>query len=99
MAYTNRKTTRSLSESGNNGLSNDLSYLTHEEKLLVSSWGLPHTVVAVRLNIGNFGIEIKTIISTATREKLIFQIINSLFDCRNMVLRASQPFFHGSWSA
>ena len=48
VAYTNRKTVRILSESGNNELSKeDLSYLTEEEKLLLSSWGLPSTVLAV----------------------------------------------------
>jgi hypothetical protein len=48
LAYTNRKAIRILSESGNNELSKeDLSYLTDEEKLLLSSWGLPSSVLNV----------------------------------------------------
>jgi hypothetical protein len=51
MAFTNRKIAKTLSSSGNDLLSakGDLSYMTDEEKLLLASWGLPHSVVNVRL--------------------------------------------------
>jgi hypothetical protein len=50
VAYTNRKATKVLSESGSNELSKeDLSYLTEEERLLLSSWDLPSTVLAVNI--------------------------------------------------
>jgi hypothetical protein len=48
VAYTNRKAIKVLSESGNNELSMDsMSFLTDDEKLLLSSWGLPSPVLSV----------------------------------------------------
>jgi len=50
IAYTNRKAIKLLSESGNNELSMDsMSFLTDEEKLFLSSWGLPSQVLAVSI--------------------------------------------------
>ncbi|CAL8106804.1 unnamed protein product [Orchesella dallaii] len=46
LAFTNRKATRDLANSASNELSvNDLSYMTLEEKLQLSSWGLPTSVL------------------------------------------------------
>lgn len=53
-AYTNRKAVKLLSESGHNELSTDsLSFLTDDEKLLLSSWGLPSPVLAVSASMNS----------------------------------------------
>lgn len=49
LAFTNRKTVRDLANSASNELSKeDLSCLTDEEKLQLSSWGLPASILNVR---------------------------------------------------
>lgn len=49
MAYTNRRVTRQMSRSATNELSKgELSVLSDEEKLQLTSWGLPASVIAVR---------------------------------------------------
>ncbi|ODN05968.1 DNA polymerase theta [Orchesella cincta] len=46
LAFTNRKVIRELANSASNELAvNDLSFMTHEEKLQLSSWGLPTSVL------------------------------------------------------
>ena len=51
VAYTNRKNIQLLSESGGNELSREeLSGLTDEDKLLITSWGLPDSIVTVSQN-------------------------------------------------
>ena len=50
VAYTNRKNIQLLSESGGNELSREeLSGLADEDKLLITSWGLPESIVTVSL--------------------------------------------------
>jgi len=51
MAYTNRRITRQMSRSGHTELSKaEISCLSDEEKLQLTSWGLPASVIAVRVS-------------------------------------------------
>lgn len=60
LAFTNRKAIKQLANSASNELSKeDLSCLSNEEKLQLSSWGLPPAVLNVSFLLSDSGLDIR----------------------------------------